>query len=478
VKRLALTRLTESSHKLCDWNEWDRLERDLQASGAAYIKEPYDPEKNWLIEPLLSLSLALTGPAAAEIRKGIAIRKSHGIEVHALGLGFPRFTYAPRLGRPRLKVAYLSAGIGNHVSGLFLQSAIGMHSRQDFEIFVYNQHPEQDNYIRRQVANEADHYLNVYGAHFYEIAQRIHADNIDVVIYLDPHTTGEKLDILAYKPAPIIIHYFGYPGTTGATFVDYMISDRVVVPPQHSSEFTEKLIIQPAPYTYQVNNHRQLGKYYPIATTNRSLHELPPDRFVYCAFNQLQKVTPQIFNVWTNILRRVPHGVLWMYRHKESKEYLAAEMKAAGFHPESRYSFANGSQHLEQLSRLPLADAFLDTPIYNAHTTLTDALFSGVPPLHVTGDHMASRVGKSLLVADNFPQIGMVSLKAYEDLAVMMAQQPQQLADIRRFIFERRNVSPLFDTQGWVTHLEKGLKIAWENKLAGNPPSHTVISRT
>eukprot|EP00741_Cyanophora_paradoxa_P013336 tig00020684_g12879.t1 len=378
LRRLALTRLCESSHKLCEWRDFYTNLYALQDSVTQYVGEAYSEHRMWLIEPLFSLSVPWVGMHnASYIRKGVAMRKSKGIYEQTMASVPIRLRHEPWAFPKRVKIAYVSAGIGNHVSGIFLQSAIGLHSRREFEIYVYNQHVEQNNYIKRQIASECDHYISVYGVHFLEIAKRINADGIHIVVYLDPHTTGEKLDILAMKPAPINLHYFGYPGTTGASYVEYMITDHVVVSPEYSFEMTEKLMVQPAPFSYQVNNHRQILQNYEIKASSREQQNLPDDAIVFNVFNQLHKVTPGIFNIWTNILRLVPNGMLWMYHHSEAEAFIGKEVEAAGLQPSKKIGYASSSQHIEQLGRLQLADIFLDTPVYQAHTTLTDVLFCG-----------------------------------------------------------------------------------------------------
>ncbi|MDH3723186.1 MAG: hypothetical protein OER74_16945 [Desulfobacteraceae bacterium] len=210
------------------------------------------------------------------------------------------------------------------------------------------------------------------------------------VVDLKGHTKGGRLSICAFRPAPIQVHYLGFPGTTGADFIDYIITDRTVTPEGHEPYYSEKLVF--LPHCYQVNDHEQVIS--DRIWEKAELH-LPEGNFVFCSFNQSYKIEPLIFDSWMNILQQIPESVLWLFDGGETiRENLRLEAHSRGINPE-RLVFAEKYSKAEHLSRLVHAQLALDTRIVNGHTTTSDALWAGVPVITLQGSHFASRVSSA-----------------------------------------------------------------------------------
>jgi protein O-GlcNAc transferase len=274
------------------------------------------------------------------------------------------------------------------------------------------------------------------------------------------------MGVLGHRPAPIQAHYLGFPGTTGADFVDYLIGDATVTPLEHAGNFTEK--IAQLDGCYQPNDgHRPLP-----AAAPRSAYGLPDEGFVYCCFNQTYKILPRVFERWCSILRAVPGSVLWLYSATErSSANLKREARSRGVDP-SRLHFAPFVSRDDHLARLRCADLFLDTFPCNAHTTASDALWVGLPLLTCIGETFASRVAASLLRAVDLPELVTPSLDEYEKLAVALASDRPQLARLRTRLESSRASARLFDARRCARELEALYERMVGRWRMGLPPAH------
>ncbi|NJL58361.1 MAG: hypothetical protein HC887_00635 [Desulfobacteraceae bacterium] len=240
---------------------------------------------------------------------------------------------------------------------------------------------------------------------------------MDILIDLMGHTTNCRLEICALRPAKIQCTWLGYPGTTGADFFDYIITDKIVSPPEHEPYYSEKFIYMPD--CYMINNRVQPISDRPMI---RAHFGLPPDVFVFCSFNQVYKFEPIMFDVWMRLLGQVPNSVLWLpTRNGSAEQNLRQEAQNRGVHP-GRLIFspilADKSEHL---ARIRLADLGLDTRLYNGHATTSDALWGGLPVITLQGTHFASRAASSLLTAMGLPDMIARTLQEYESLALKLA---------------------------------------------------------
>jgi predicted O-linked N-acetylglucosamine transferase (SPINDLY family) len=336
-------------------------------------------------------------------------------------------------------------------------------------VFAYSFGPDDGSSYRRRIAAECEHFCDVAGLAVNDLARRIHADGIQVLIDLMGYTGVHRIGALALRPAPLQVSYLGMLGTTGADFIDYLITDPVATPPALAEFFTEKFVT--LPHSYLVTDPRpEVGR-----RLGRAGYGLPEEAFVFCSFNNAYKIEPEGFGVWMNILTQVPGGVLWLYAPGPAVEAnLRREAAARGVNPE-RLRFAPLVPRAEHLARHEAADLFLDTWRYNAAATASLALGMGLPVLTCPGQTLASRVGASLLTAVGLPELIAPDLEAYERLAVRLARQPDALRALRDQLAAHRTTWPLFDTPRLVRNLERAYRAMWEIHASGKPPQPIVV---
>ena len=305
-----------------------------------------------------------------------------------------------------------------------------------------------------------------------ELARRIAGDGIDILVDMMGFSGYTRLEVMAARPAPVQVSWLAYPGTTGATWIDFIIGDRFVTPPEAASQVSEQIVR--LPHSYLIADREQLVA---AAAARRGDHGLPETGFVFACINNSYKYEPEIFATWMRILAQVPGSVLWLKSGGPTMEAnLHREAGARGVIPE-RILFARGRlPKPEHLARLRLADLFLDTPTYNAHTTAIDALWAGLPVLTCPGHTFPGRVGQSLHEAAELPELIAPDFAAYERLAVGLAHDQAQLAGLRQRLSDRRGALPLFDTPRFVRHLEQAFEAIWRIHQAGLPPQAIDIS--
>ncbi|NJL58363.1 MAG: UDP-N-acetylglucosamine-peptide N-acetylglucosaminyltransferase [Desulfobacteraceae bacterium] len=282
---------------------------------------------------------------------------------------------------------------------------------------------------RRRIRHDCDKFIDLLDFNDEDAAKRIAEDKIDILIDLMGHTKSNRLGICAYHPAKIQATWLGFPGTSGAKFFEYMITDKTATPEDHAKWCSEQLVFMP--YCYQINDHCQ-----PFSEKQFSRKEfgLPESGFVFCSFNQAYKIEPIMFDVWMKLLREVPGSVLWLLQRSDLTEInLKKEAEKRGVNP-NRLIFSQKLHKDEHLSRHILADLVLDTRIYNGHTTTSDALWAGVPVIGIEGTHFASRVCASILKTIGLPQLIAKNLQEYESLALGLARNPDALNRIRQQI--------------------------------------------
>jgi len=377
-----------------------------------------------------------------------------------------RFSFDSRRSEgKKITVGYLSCDFHDHATAHLMLSLFGLHDRKNFEVYVYSYGKDDGSRYRKQIAKDCDKFADLRELKDDQAAKRIWEDQVDILVDLKGYTKGNRMEICAYRPAPVQVSYLGFPGTCGANFFDYIITDKIVSPKSHSSFYTEKPVY--LPHCYQVNDHTQ-----PIADKNfgREDFGLSEDAFVFCSFCQSYKIEPTMFGVWMNILLRIPNSVLWLLRSNDiAEENLRRESREKGVNPE-RLIFSEHLPKNEHLARHKLADLVLDTRIYNGHTTTSDALWACIPVLTLQGAHFASRVSSSILSAVGLPELITHNLEEYENLAVQLATHSEELRAIGRKLEENCLTKPLFDTPDFVRNLENAFKSMWEIFLAGEKP--------
>jgi predicted O-linked N-acetylglucosamine transferase (SPINDLY family) len=379
----------------------------------------------------------------------------------------PRPTFIhPRQAAQRIRVGYLSNDFKDHAVAHQVRGMLAKHDRRNFEIFGYAINPDDGTCYRQLLSDACDHFKDIHQLPDIESARLIHEDGIHILVDMAGHSRNNRLGIAALRPAPIQVSYLGFLGTTGATFIDYILADDVVIPPDHTTCYSEKVAY--LPYCYQANDDQL-----PIAQRNykRSEFNLPNKGVVYCSFNQPYKIDKQLFTVWLNVLRQVDGSVLWLVERSPlaQKNLCLAAEKA---HVDSTRIIFTGFMPLEDnLARLQLADLVLDTQMYNGGATTSNALWAGVPVLTILGSHWASRMSASALNAVDLPQLIAKDLDDYGCKAVELALNPVKLATINRQLWRQRSSAPLFDTALFTRHMEKAFTHMWHRYLNGLEPA-------
>ncbi len=367
-----------------------------------------------------------------------------------------------KLFKKRIRVAYLSSDFKNHATAHLMLSLFGLHDRERFEIFCYSYGSDDGSIYRKKIQSDSDYFIDIRTLSHAEAANRIYADRIDILVDLKGYTEGGNLEISGFHPAPLQVSYLGFPGTTGADFFEYIITDRIVTPPCQRKFFSEKIVYMP--HSYQVNDNRQEIS---AELFDRCGQGLPDDKFVFCSFNTHYKIEPVIFGAWMRILEQIPGSVLWLLRGS-ARFRLNIRREAEKRRIDSgRLIFAAKLPKDQHLARLKLADLALDTRTVNGHTTTSDALWAGVPVITLQGSHFASRVSSSLLFAIGLPELVAYSLDDYESIAVSLALNPLTIGHVRRELEHNRFTKPLFDTSGFVKNLEAVYIKMWKIYTAG-----------
>jgi protein O-GlcNAc transferase len=369
-----------------------------------------------------------------------------------------RFQHSqPVQGKRKIKIGYVCAAFSRHPTGHLIEGMFERHDLSRFEVYGYATTANDGSPYRDRLQATIEHFREVDNLSNLAIAETIYNDGIEILIDLDGYTSNHRQGVFALKPAPIQVTWLGFPGTTGASYMDYLIADPVVVPPEFDRFYTEQVIR--LPHTYQVNNHRQLPPLAPLdRPTARQSQGLPATGLVFCSFNNNVKIDHHTYQAWLDILKAVPESVLWiLVDTAEGVENLRRAAQVAGVDPARIIPAQWLNDPLAHLHRLQLADLFLDCFSCNAHTTATDALWAGVPVLTCVGETFAARVGASLLAAAGVPELICTSPQQFIDRAIHLAHNPQELQVLRDRLEQQKYHLPLFDTDAWVRDFETAL---------------------
>jgi protein O-GlcNAc transferase len=376
-----------------------------------------------------------------------------------------------RYRNPRIRLAYVSADFRDHPVTFLIAGLLEQHDRSRFEVFGYSLAGEgaSDSGLRARSAFE--HFSVVKDLPDPDVARQLREQQIDIAVDLMGPTLRSRPDIFALRPCPVQVNYLGYPGTTGVDFHDYIIADAYVIPPGMERHYAEKVVRLPD--SFQCNDSQR-------GTVKRALSRadagLPRAGVVYCCFNNSAKFSPAVFDLWMRILREVTHSVLWLFaEHPILQGNLRKEAQARGVEPE-RLVFAPRMKYAEHLSRLALADVFLDTLPFNAGTTASDALWAGVPVITRPGEAFAARMAGSLLHAIGMPELIAATPQEYVALAIGLGREPEFLAATKAKLAANRTTQPLFDTGRFRRHIEAAYLAMWDRVQRGEPPAELSIA--
>jgi protein O-GlcNAc transferase len=390
-------------------------------------------------------------------------------------LEFPR-TSVPKIapGRydhDRIRLAYISADFREHPVAQSLAGLIERHDRSRFETIAISFGPEEDSEMRARIKGAFERFVDVDMRGDFETGKLLRTLEVDIAIDLMGFTQHCRPGILAPHPASVQVGFLGYPGTTGTDFIDYIIADGIVVPEQERAFYSEKVVSLPD--CCQPSDRRKVA----ARTPTRSECGLPEHGFVFCCFNQSVKITPEIFDVWMRLLSGTDGSVLWLPSgNAVASANLRSEAGRRGINPERLVLAERIPANEDHLARQSLADLFLDTTPYNAHTSAADALWAGLPLVTCVGQAFAGRVAASMLHAIGVPELVTLSLDEYEALAFRLARDPALLGALKAKITAHRDTHALFDSSRFCRGIEAAYLTMHERHRRGEPPESFAVA--
>ena len=459
----AKVHLVHQKQHMCDWNGLDEDITEIRS----WVKTR--PEAQ--ISPFAFL--AMPGTTAAEqkqcadnwVNNRYAALIEYGRQLN--------FSHKAKPAQKKIKIGYMSADFRLHPLAFLVSELLELHDRSQFEIIGFSYGADDKTDARKRIEKACDAFHDIRQLSEIDAAKKIHACGIDILVDLTGFTQNSRCGIVALRPAPVSVSWLGFPGTMGGfiggSFIegshqgkplfDYLLTDSFITPPESAADYAERLA--PLPHSYQPNDRkRPVGK-----TPTRAGCGLPDGAFVFCCFNQTFKITADFFNSWMRLLKATPNSVLWLLEcNRWAKQNLIAQAESQGIASE-RLVFAPRVSIAEHLARHAHADLFLDTLPYNAHTTCSDALWMGLPVLTCTGDTFAARVAGSLISTAGLSELVTHTLQDYENKALWLAEQPQQLEAMRQKLIAERLTSALFDTGQFAAALEAYYQRMWVEHL-------------
>jgi predicted O-linked N-acetylglucosamine transferase (SPINDLY family) len=370
----------------------------------------------------------------------------------------------------RVRIAYLSADFHDHATSYLMAGLFERHDRKRFETIGVSFGSDSQSAMRARLIAGLERFVDVRALSDESVARWLQDAEVDIAVDLKGYTRDARIGILARRPAPIQVSYLGFPGTMGAEHIDYIIADGFVIPADQQVHYAEKIARLPGCY-YPNDVTRRIAERVP----SRGEAGLPDSAFVFCCFNASYKCSPRLFDIWMRLMHRVEHSVLWLLgQDAVTTDNLRREARARGIDPD-RLVFAPKVEQEEHLARHRLADLFLDTLPYNAHTTASDALWAGLPVVTCVGETFVGRVAGSLLHALGLPELVTYRLADYEALAVRLATEKGPLRRIRDKLARNRLEAPLFDTDRLRRHMEAAYLTMWECYLRGDQPRSFAV---
>jgi predicted O-linked N-acetylglucosamine transferase (SPINDLY family) len=439
---------------MCDWTDVESQRRDVETR----------LDRNEKVSPPLPL-LAISSSAALQ-------KKAAEVFVNDnYALWRTRETFARRPRRDRIRIGYFSADFHNHAICYLMAELFERHDRSKFEILGFSFGQDEKDAMSIRVAAAMDRFLDVRLLSDREVAQLSRELEVDIAVDLMGFTQYARVGIFAQRAAPVQVNYLGYPATMGADFIDYLIADPTLIPEASRQHYSEKIAYLPD--SFQANDSTLLSS---TKAYTRAGEGLPEQGFVFCCFNSNHKINPATFDIWMRLLERVDASVLWLVEsNRWTGDNLRRQAVRRGISPD-RLIFARILPMAEHLTRLPLADLFLDTLPFNAGATASPALWAGLPLLTCMGEALASRMGASLLRAIGLPDLVTSTVADYEALAVALATDPERHRAVRETLRNNRRIAPLFNVPRFTRYLEAAYSAMYERNQAGLLPEHIHLA--
>ncbi|WP_181414085.1 O-linked N-acetylglucosamine transferase family protein [Prochlorococcus marinus] len=348
----------------------------------------------------------------------------------------------------KIHIGYFSADFRAHPMMLLMGSMFKLHDKSKFQIYLYSFVKKEDEYTK--LARESGCiFRDIKELNDIEAVELARSDQLDIAIDRMGYCTGDRMNIFSYRVAPIQIHYLAYPGTLGADNIDYLISDKIIIPNAYEKFYSEKILRMPS--CYQCNDNTKEICKEPIS---RREFNLPDKGFVFTCFCANKKITPKEFDIWIKLLRKIEGSVLWLYQSNQySIKNLIYESKNRNIDPD-RLIFASNLPLKKHLARHSLGDLGLDTFNYNGHTTTSDALWAGLPVLTKIGESFAARVSASILNSLGMPELITKTEEEYEEKALYIARNPDELIRLKSKLATLKKISPLYNSELFTRALE------------------------
>jgi protein O-GlcNAc transferase len=439
----ALNGAAQVARVLCDWKRTEALTPRVLENA---------PGGRALIQPFVLMGYS---------DDAALLRRCAENYVHRVAPAQPPLWDGKPYKHDRIRLAYLSADFHQHPTAQLMAELFERHDRTRFEVTAIAFGPDDGSAMRARLKQAFDHFEDVRGKSDLDVAQMLRAREIDIAVDLNGNTQDARPAIFSHRPCPVQVNYLVYPGTTGARFMDIVLADRIVLPMEQQPLFSEKIVHLPD--SYQANDATRIVPPAP-SRAEAGLSQLPSDSvgngFVFCCFNNSWKITAPMFDIWMRLLTQVDGSLLWLLDGPHA-DNLRAEAKARGVDG-ARLVFAPRLPPDQHLARHQLADLFLDTLPYNAHTTCSDALWAGLPVITCYGKSFTGRVASSLLNAIGLSELATGSVEKYEELALELARNPALLKATREKLARNRTTTALFDSE----RFRKGIEAAYESLLA------------
>ena len=385
------------------------------------------------------------------------------------------FLASPKHEREKIRIAYFSADFHSHPVSYLTAEMFELHDKTQFELIAFsNGHAAEGDPYRARVMAAFDQFIDIRTMSDEAVIVLARQMKIDVAVDLTSLTQGGRTSILIARVAPVQMHYLGYPATTSAANVDYMIADEMLVPKAMQQHYSEKMLY--LPHCFQVSDrHRPAASFISDRPASRIALGLPDGSFVFCSFCNSYKITPELFDSWMRILQATPSSVLMLYADSEAAQNNLHHAAQARGVDANRLVFGTRVGVPDYLARLTSCDLFLDTLPYNGGTTANDALWMGLPLLTMVGEPMTSRMAASLLHTLDLDELIATNWSDYEEKAIQLATQPERYTAIKQHLLMQREVSPLFDTTRTTRHIEHGYCLALERYWQELAPDHLYV---
>ncbi len=432
---------------MCDWKDDARLERQVRLLGAQSDALPPFAVHTMIDDPAVQQQVARNYAARRLMQSGSELA--------------PAGTRAPG----RLRVGYFSSDVYDHATLYLMAGLFREQDRSRFEVFLYSYGHIRSGEWRARVAADVEHFHDVADFSDEQIAALARSHALDIAIDLKGYTRMTRSEIFRNRLAPLHVNYLGFPGTMGSDRMDYLIGDPVIITQEARPYYDENIICLPHTY-FPADNRREIA----ADNSSRANHGLPENGFVFCCFNANHKISPREFSIWMRCLAASEGSVLWLLEsNRWSRANLCSEAAARGIDP-ARLVFAPSVPPAQHLARHRHADLFIDTFNYNAHTTASDALWTGLPLVTRVGRQMSARVSASLLTGLGMAEMITNSDAEYEALVMALAADPPRLAEAKAKLARNRLTFPTFDTSLYTRSFEAGLEHAQALHLSGRAP--------